>query len=339
MLATLHDLELFRVPGHGAVSAIPGIHNSRHTDMGKPDALDRLVQFLIAIPGLMSLANGAFMVWDPHGWYTLLPTVQSTGPGNLHFIRDIGLAYVTAGTLLGYAARFPSGRWLGAVAGVLWLGMHGGLHVWELFTGLGAAHAFWVDAPSVLGPPLMVLVALGILFARQRIAPAGVPKRLVLDAITKKAPGESGYLHEIAGAPGYAFEKLLHFMPVAMHRHAAAADLFHMTRIGATLVEDCGPCALTAAQMALSDRVPRRTVNAALAQEPLEGDLQVAFNFGQAIALRSVDASALGDAIEANHGRSVRLELAMTAATVRAYPAMKRGLGLTKSCSVTRLEV
>ena len=38
-------------------------------------------------------------------------------------------------------------------------------------------------------------------------------------------------------------------------------------------------------------------------------------------------------------GRTVRLELAMTAATVRAYPGMKRGLGLSTSCSLTRLEI
>ncbi len=52
---------------------------------------------------------------------------------------------------------------------------------------------------------------------------------------------------QVARAPGHAFEKLMHFMPSTMHRHEAPADLFHMARIGATLVEDCGPCALTAA--------------------------------------------------------------------------------------------
>ena len=307
--------------------------------MGKPDALDRLVQFLIAIPALIALGNGAYMVWDPNGWYTLLPTVQSTGPGNLHFIRDIGFAYLTSGIMLGYAARFPSGRWLGALAGVLWLSMHGLFHVWELFSGTGAQRVFWLDAPSVLGLPLIVLIALGILLVRQRIAPAGIPKALFLAAIDKQAPGETRYLHEVADAPGNALEKLQHFMPATMHRYAAPADLFHMTRIGATLVEDCGPCALTAARSALADSVPRHLVNAALASQPLEGELQTAFNFGQAIARRSVDAEELGDAVQANHGRSVRLELAMTAATVRAYPAMKRGLGLATSCSITRLAV
>jgi hypothetical protein len=307
--------------------------------MGKPDALDRLVQFLIALAALFSIANGGIMVWDPHGWYQLLPTVQATGAFNQHFIRDIGLAYLTCGMLLGYAARFPSGRWLAALAGVLWLTLHGAFHVWELFSGVGAQHVFWIDAPGVLGPPLMVWIALGILMARQRIAPAGIPKSLFLRAIDKLSPGESAYIHEVANVPGHALEKLTHFMPATMHRYAAPADLFHMARIGATLIEDCGPCALTAARGALDDDVSRDLVNAALASKPLEGDKQTAFDFGQAIARQSTDALMLGEAIEAKYGRTVRLELAMTAATVRAYPGMKRGLGLTTACSITKLEV
>ncbi len=307
--------------------------------MGKPDALDRLVQILIAVTASFSLVNGAFMVWSPQDWYQLLPTVQATGAFNQHFVRDIGLAYMTSGIALGYAARFPSGRWLAALAGVLWLTLHGAFHVWELITGTGAQHVFWMDAPGVLGPPLTVWIALGILMARQRIAPAGIPKSIFLRVIDQLAPGESAYVHEVGNAPGHALEKLQHFMPVTMHRYAAPADLFHLARIGATLIEDCGPCALIAARGALSDGVPKSLVNAALASKPLDGDRQTAFDFGQAIARQSADALPLGDAIEAKYGRIVRLELAMTAATVRAYPGMKRGLGLTKSCSLAKLEV
>jgi hypothetical protein len=307
--------------------------------MGKPDALDRLAQILIVFPALLSLVNGGFMVWDPHAWYQLLPTVRHTGAYNQHFIRDIGLAYLTCGVVLGYAARFPSGRWLAALAGVLWLTLHGAFHVWELLTGIGSAHVFWTDAPGVLGPPLMVWIALGVLITRQRIAPAGVPKSIFLRVVDKLSPGESAYMHEVADAPGHALEKVAHFMPATMHRYAAPADLFHMTRIGATLMEDCGSCALTAARGALSDGVPKDLVNAALASKPLDGGMQTAFNFGRSIARGSADASSLGDAIEAKYGRTARLELAMTAATVRAYPGMKRGLGLTTSCSLTKLEV
>lgn len=307
--------------------------------MGKPDAFDRLVQILIVLSALFSLVNGCFMVWDPNYWYQFLPTVQATGHFNEHFIRDIGLAYLSSGMMLGYAARYPFGRWLAALAGGLWLTMHGAFHVWELLTGIGAQHVFWMDAPGVLGPPLMVWTALGILMARQRISPAGIPKSMFLRAVDKLAPGESAYIHEAAQARGYALEKLQHFMPVTLHRYAAPADLFHVARIGATLVEDCGPCALTAARGALGDGVPRDLVNAALASEPLGGDRQTAFDLGQAIARQSAEALRLGEAIEANYGRTARFELAMTAATVRAFPGMKRGLGLTTSCSITKLEV
>lgn len=307
--------------------------------MHKPDMLDRIAQILIAIAALFALFNGAFMLWDPYGWYQAVGTVKFTGPPNQHFIRDIGIAFIGSGVMLSYAAWYPSGRWMAALAGSLFLAAHGALHIYEVLTGICAQDVFWKDAPGVLGPPLMVWIALGILLASQKIVPAGVPKRIFLAIGDKMAPDESEYMHEVAGAPGHAFEKFTHFMPASMHRHDAQADLFHMARIGSTLVEDCGPCALTAARWALEHKVSRDVVNAALAGNPPEGDLKMAFDFGQAIATQSPDAFALGDAIEAKYGRTTRLELAMTAAIVRAYPAMKRGLGLTKSCSITKLEI
>jgi hypothetical protein len=307
--------------------------------MGKPDTLDRIAQILMALAALVCIANGAIMVWDPFGWYQMVPTVKFTGPPNPHFIRDIGLAYLWSGAMLVFAAVRPAMRWLAALAGAMWISFHGGFHIWEVMTGICAPDRFWKDSPGTLGPPLMVWIALGLLFARQRIAPMGVPKAVYLAAVDKLAPGESEYLHEIAAAPGGALEKFKHFMPATMHRFEAPADLFYMARIGATLVEDCGPCALTAAEAALQDGVDRDLVNAALAANPPEGDLKTAFVFGAAIAQQQAEAATLGDLIERDHGRTVRLELAMTAATVRSYPAMKRGMGLGQSCSLTKLEV
>jgi hypothetical protein len=307
--------------------------------MHKPDMLDRIAQILIAIAALFALLNGAFMLWDPYGWYQAVGTVKFTGPPNQHFIRDIGIAFLGSGVMLAYSAWYPSGRWMAALAGSLFLAAHGALHIYEVLTGICAQDVFWKDAPGVLGPPLMVWIALGILLGARKIVPAGVPKPVFLAIGDKMAPGESEYMHEVARAPGHAFEKFAHFMPASMHRYQAPADLFHMARIGATLVEDCGPCALTAARWALVDKVPRDLVNAALVRDPPDGDLKTAFDFGQAIATQSPEAFALGDAIEAKHGRTTRFELAMTSAIVRSYPAMKRGLGLTKSCSITKLEI
>ncbi len=307
--------------------------------MGKPDFGDRIAQLLVGIAALFGLFNGAFMLWDPYGWYHTLPTVRFTGPPNPHFIRDIGLAYLACTTLLIFALINLRMRWLAAFGGSLWLAMHGGLHIYEFVKGICAPDQFWQDAPIVIGQPLLIWAALAILFVRQRVSPAGIPKAMMLRAVDAMNPGESDYIHEIAAAPGGAFERFKHFMPATMHRHEAPADLFHLAKIGATLVEDCGPCALTAAQGALADGVDAALVNSALAADPPEGDLKTAFVFGAAIARQAGEAVALGDAIEAIYGRTVRLELAMTAATVRVYPAMKRGLGLTTPCALTKLQV
>jgi hypothetical protein len=307
--------------------------------MGRPDFGDRIAQLLVVLVALIAFANGLFMLVDPFDWYQALPTVKFTGPPNQHFIRDIGLAYLSCAALLGFAAVNIRMRWLAAFAGSLWLAMHGILHVWEVTNGICSTGAFLMDAPAVIAPPLLVWTALGILFARQRISPAGAPNFAYLQAVEQRTRGESDYIREIAAAPGGALEKFKHFQPATFHRHETPADLFHMARMGATLVEDCGVCALTCAEIALTDGVDRGLVNRALSANPPEGDLKTAFDFGHALASQSGDAFMLGDAIEAKYNRIVRLELAMTAATVRSYPAMKRGLGLTKTCSVMRLEV
>jgi alkylhydroperoxidase family enzyme len=308
--------------------------------MGKPATPEYIALAMIVLAALFCLGNGLCMVAAPTDWYWAVPTVPATGPANRHFITDIGLAYLSCGAMLLYGAWYADGRWLALVAGSLWLTAHGVFHVVEVATGMGTASRFRTDVPGVLGPPLLVLAALGILIARRRIAPAGLPSRLFVAIIEKLAPGEIGYVHELAAAPGHALEKFMHFMPAAMHRHAAPPDLFHLARIGATLAEDCGPCAMIAARGARDDGVPRALVNVALAgSRQLAGDQLTAFEFGSAVAGHSAEAFMLGDAIEQKFGRAVRLELALTAALVRGYPALKRGLGLSKPCAATRLVV
>lgn len=309
--------------------------------MGKPDLLDRVAQMLVLGVGLFALLFGLFMIIWPLDWYVAIPTVITTGPPNKHFIRDIGIAYAACGVILVYASVNIHMRWLAAFAGALWLSLHGVLHIYEVSVGICSPDAFVADAPGVLAPPLLVFLALGILFARQRIAPAGIPKAVFLKFANAEAEeSERQYHDEIAAAPGHAFEKFVHFLPASMHRHAAPALLFHAARMGANMVEDCGPCAISCANWALADDVPRETVNSWFkGPDNLPEEEALAFAFGQAIATQSPEAFELGDRIEAQHGRAVRFELAMTAAIVRSFPAMKRGLGLTKACSLTPLEV
>lgn len=306
---------------------------------GKLDWMDRAAQALVALAALSALGNGAFMLVAPLAWYDWVGTVRATGPANAHFLRDIGIAYGVSGVLLAYGAANLQLRWGAALAGALWLLLHGLLHVYEVGQGICSPAIFWQEAPGTLGMPLVALAGVAIPLGRMRFAPFPLPAPLFVRAFDRLSEGRSPFIHDLGVAGSRLIEAFQHFMPATLHRSQAPADVFHMARIGATLVEDCGPCALLAAKGALVDGVPRETVNAALASAPPAGDAATAFAFGQAIAMHAPECDALGDAIEAAHGRTVRSELALTAATVRAYPAIKRGLGYARACSAVRLVV
>ena len=136
---------------------------------GKFDTLDRLVQLLLLIAAVTTVANGAFMLVKPLDWYVFVPTVVTTGPPNAHFIRDIGLAYIGSGLILFHAAANPIRHWRAAIVGGLWLTFHGLLHIYEVAAGICGPATFWADAPAVIGQPALVIAALAILKARGRI--------------------------------------------------------------------------------------------------------------------------------------------------------------------------
>jgi hypothetical protein len=134
----------------------------------KFDPMDRLVQLLLLIAAVTSIANGAFMLVRPLDWYVFVPTVLTTGPPNAHFIRDIGLAYIGSGLILLYAAADPARHWRAVVVGGLWLTLHGLLHIYEVAAGICGPATFWADAPAVIGQPLAVWIALAITLSRRK---------------------------------------------------------------------------------------------------------------------------------------------------------------------------
>jgi hypothetical protein len=279
------------------------------------------------------------MLIDPFGWYEAVGTVKASGPPNGHFIRDIGLAYLLSAFLLLYAAINLPMRWGSALAGASWLTAHGGLHVWEVTSGICAPGIFWQEAPGTLGPPLLALIGTGMMMARMRVSTGPIPKRLCLAAMERMTHGLSPHLPDIAAAPGFLAEKFQHFMPLGLHYHGASAEQVDMARIGAVTAEDCGPCVLIAAHGAVRNGMDRAAVNAVLAGNLPEGPGREAYAFAQAIARNAPEVNALGDAIEAQYGRAVRTELTFAAAIARTHPAFKRGLGFARSCSAVPLEV
>lgn len=121
----------------------------------------RILTFILA--AMMGL-NGVYMFVDPPGWYAAVPGVPDTGPLNLHFVRDIGLAYVTAG--IGLAWSELGGGWRASALGAMFIASHSLLHVGE--TMMGHHHDVILNELAAVHLPALLSVVVPILQRRRQ---------------------------------------------------------------------------------------------------------------------------------------------------------------------------
>lgn len=114
----------------------------------------RLTHAARLLLGSLLSINGVAMLSFPAAWYALMPGVAETGPLNLHFVRDIGAAYLVAGGGLLWLARRPH-AWPAALAGCAFLGLHALVHVAEAFLGTLDWRHLVHDLPGVFLVPLL----------------------------------------------------------------------------------------------------------------------------------------------------------------------------------------
>jgi hypothetical protein len=111
------------------------------------------------VVGAMSAGNGLWMFLAPAGWYTDLPAgVPDTGPLNLHFVRDIGAAFLTLGVAFLVAAPRAERHRGVLLAGALFSTLHALVHVLDLVAGRLPAEHWLVDLPGVFVPALLLAV-------------------------------------------------------------------------------------------------------------------------------------------------------------------------------------
>jgi len=124
----------------------------------------KIVTYILA--ALMA-ANGVYMFADPPGWYAAVPGVPESGPLNLHFVRDIGIAYFTAGTALLWSVL--GAGWRASALGALFLGGHALLHAGETIMG----HHHDVILNELLAVHLPAVLAVVIFVLQPRTKPEG----------------------------------------------------------------------------------------------------------------------------------------------------------------------
>ena len=107
----------------------------------------------------LNVGNGLWMLLAPASWYRGLPAaVPDTGPLNLHFVRDIGAAFVTIGVALWLAAPDASRRRDALFAATLFYVLHALIHVADLVSARLPADHWLIDLPGVFLPAIVLAV-------------------------------------------------------------------------------------------------------------------------------------------------------------------------------------
>lgn len=113
-----------------------------------------LKRSLLGLLAAATAANALYMLADPLGWYGAVAGVPDTGPFNPHFVRDIGVAYLTLAVMIAAAARWLGQAFTLLAAVTTYLGLHVLLHVWDVAAGRLPVDHLIMDIPGVLLPAL-----------------------------------------------------------------------------------------------------------------------------------------------------------------------------------------
>lgn len=110
--------------------------------------------WILGILGTLGMANGVWALFGATHWFARV--AADTGPLNVHFVRDVGAAYVTAGACLLVAALRPAWRAPLTAAAACFLTLHAFVHVFETATGQLGFHHWLEDTPGVFIPAILV---------------------------------------------------------------------------------------------------------------------------------------------------------------------------------------
>lgn len=114
--------------------------------------------WLLLVLGAGAIANALWMLAGPMHWYRELPAaVPDTGPFNPHMVRDIGCAFLTVGVAQVWAAFAPPLRLPLVALAALFLCAHAALHVYDTAVGNLPGDHWWLDAPGVYAPALVLV--------------------------------------------------------------------------------------------------------------------------------------------------------------------------------------
>ena len=110
----------------------------------------------LRVMGLVSIANGAWMLAHAWSWFTWLPGVMDTGAVNGHFIHDVGIVYLLCGAGFLWCAMHPDAARPVYLGITLFFVGHALGHVMEILLGQLPHSHWWIDLPLVFAPAVIL---------------------------------------------------------------------------------------------------------------------------------------------------------------------------------------
>jgi hypothetical protein len=267
-------------------------------------------------------------------WYLAAPGVTATGPFNLHFVRDIGAAYLVAALGAGWFAVRPRQGWPALVGAAGFLVLHGLIHVADAVQSPVWRQDLMRDLPGVfLCRP----------WRRRAWRPFPHPpkERSMLKAILRKAISDfertwgydASYMRDLLNLSPWC---LIKFGLVASLGRRREAPAMAAAGIVGVLAEDCGPCAQISVDIASKAGVPPAILRAILAADEagMGPDAALAFRFAHASLARDLEsAEALREEIVRRWGEKALVAIGLALTTARMYRTLKYALGHGRACS------
>jgi hypothetical protein len=150
----------------------------------------------------------------------------------------------------------------------------------------------------------------------------------------------SDYLRELLKYSPGAYAKYEAFLPMASYRNETDINVFFISKLATMRTEDCGACIQLNIRMALEAGVPKEIIKGALNKgEGLSKELKDIYDYSVSVSNNSPMPSGLLDKIESRWGKEVIMELAISIASTKIFPTIKRALGYAKSCTLVDIEV
>ncbi|MDF2767111.1 MAG: hypothetical protein K0S81_4107 [Rhodospirillales bacterium] len=108
---------------------------------------------VLALAAVAMGFNGLRMLIDATGWYAATPGVAETGPLNIHFVRDVGAAFVTVAAGLVFAIRPLPARFALVCVAAIFAALHALIHIAEAFGPEGRPFV-GAEAAAILVPAI-----------------------------------------------------------------------------------------------------------------------------------------------------------------------------------------